>query len=317
MSEQRIEQWPLGRLRPHPENTVIFGDPEEAAAYDDVRSSIRRSGINEPLCVRADGTILSGHLRYACARSLKMAAVPVRVVDAFTTYLDEIRFVIESNTARRQLTRREIGLAMNRLKQIPREQGGAKAKMGRPKSPSPGTGLSESRSEAAKMLGVGRKTAEACETVFTTPGVPEELKKAVDKGRVAPTAAAKEVKAEVRRQGGEIKAPTALVGLATQAPKARPAPQAVPPAETHEQRLRRLADEYQRDFVRLHKAYKEVDAVLSTRPLHTLLGPTEHHEYAQLIRDIAIRASRELEQAKGTESTGRQITFSVVTGGGR
>ncbi len=56
------------------------------------------------------------------------------------------------NTDRRQLSPQEIALAFTRLKQIPREQGGAKAKRGRPEKVSPGdTILGKSRDDAAEQ----------------------------------------------------------------------------------------------------------------------------------------------------------------------
>jgi len=89
---------------------------------------------------------------------------------------------------------REVRAAdvIGRLKEIPREQGGAKAKKG----PAPKGVVGESprfsertRDEAAEKLGVTPDYARAVETVFTTPGVPESLKAAVNSGKVAPTTA--------------------------------------------------------------------------------------------------------------------------------
>jgi hypothetical protein len=65
------------------------------------------------------------------------------------------------------------------------------------------------------------------------------------------------------------------------------------------------------------KAYREVDAVLTAMPLKSVIGPTEHHEYGNLVRDLALRAWREVEQVNGTTNAGRQMALSVITGGGR
>ncbi|MFO0675279.1 MAG: hypothetical protein U0169_02015 [Polyangiaceae bacterium] len=81
--------------------------------------------------------------------------------------------------------------SVERLKEIPKSEGGAKSKMGRPGKSGPRSGHSESRDEAAKMLGVGPQEARALETVFTTPGVPDELKAAVNAGAMSPSRAAK------------------------------------------------------------------------------------------------------------------------------
>ena len=50
-----VESWPLSKLRPHPENGVIFGDPEESKEFDEICASIKAIGVSEPLIVKADG----------------------------------------------------------------------------------------------------------------------------------------------------------------------------------------------------------------------------------------------------------------------
>jgi ParB-like chromosome segregation protein Spo0J len=307
---QRIESWPVDRLRPHPENATIFGDPEESEAFAEIAKSIKAHGIWEPLCVKADGTILSGHLRFSVAQHLRLKAVPVRVFDPFASYIDEVRFVVRSNTDRRQLLPQEIALAFKRLKEIPREQGGAKAKMGRRKS-GESPRLLQTRDVAAKQIGVPVDVARACEKVFTTPGVPAELKAAVNRGAVAPTTAAKAVRAEEKRQGGEIKSATALVAIATEPLK----PARVEPS--HEQRMAMKAEAFRMTYARLVKAYREIDAVLTSMPLTSIIGPTEHHEYGTLIRDVALRAWREVEQVQGGTNAGRQMALTVIKGGGK
>lgn len=311
---ENVEVWPTSKLRAHPENGSIFGEAGESPEFDSICESIRKDGIWEPLVVKVNGTILSGHLRWAAAEKLGLEKVPVRVWPPFASYLDEVRFVIRSNTDRRQLTPREIAFAFKRLKEIPREQGGAKAKRGRPeKDDGTRQDYSLTRDAAAATVGVGRDKAEACEVVFGTPGVPEELKAAVDRGDVAPTRAAKEIRAEVKRQGGEIKSPTALAQVAT--PPTKSAPPAPTPESDREKRLREAAALYHESFARLVKAYREVDTVLTRLPLKNLLGPTEHHEYAGIIRDIAIRACRELEAVDGSANAGKQIALAVIQGG--
>lgn len=305
-----IESWPIDRLRSHPENATIFGDPEESKAYLEVLGSIKKHGIWEPLLVKKDGTILSGHLRCACAKSLGLETVPVRVWDAFTSYLDEVRFVVRSNTDRRQLTPQQIAYAFKRLKEIPKAEGGAKAKMGRPKGDEKKSAesrpLSRSRDDAAEQLGVSRDIAESLEAVFTTPGVPDELKSAVNDGRVAPTTAAKEVRAEAKRQGGTITNPAPLADVAERKATDKSA---------HQAHVADAAKSYRDDVRRLLEAYRAVDAALTKRPLASVIGPTEHHEYGDLCRDIAIRAWREVETVEGVTNAGKQMALAVIKGG--
>lgn len=300
----------LSELRPHPENSAIFGDPEESEQFDAILGSIKANGIWEPLAIKADGTILSGHLRRVAAQKLGLKEVPVRVVDPFASYRDEVTFVIRSNTDRRHLSKGEIAIAFKRLREIPKGEGGTKKKMGRPKS-GVKPELSEGRDEAAAMLGVSTDEARALETVFTTPGVPDELKAAVNSGAIAPTPAAKAVRTEAKRQGGTITDAAPLVVAAT--PKAKPAPVVI--AEDHQARMLREANAYAADYKALHELYSKLDGVLTRRPLKGVLGPTEHHEYAALIRDTALRAWREIESVQGPTTAGKQMSLSVITGG--
>jgi ParB-like chromosome segregation protein Spo0J len=301
-----VEVWPLERLRSHPENGLIFGEPTGTAQFPEILKSIRAHGIWEPLIVKADGTILSGHVRFACAEQLKLKTVPVRVHQAFESFLDEVKFVIRSNTDRRQLNKQEIALAFTRLKEIPREQGGAKAKMGRPGKSAARSGLSESRDEAAKMLGVGRNEAEACATVFTTPGVPDEVKSAVNRDELAPSTAAKEIRAEVKRQGGEIKSPTPLLTL-------------VRPSDVGRSNKAKNDESPELKYLdmlgRLLNAYRELDRVLTRMPLRTRTNPDEYHEYRGLIRDIAVRTIGEIQATEGAEGLKKQLAFTVIQGG--
>jgi hypothetical protein len=306
----------LSQLRSHPENAQIFGDPEESDQYDSILASIRKSGIWEPLAIKADGTIVSGHLRFRCAQVLKLKSVPVRVVDGFATYRDEVEYLIRCNTDRRQLSKGEIGIAFKRLRELPKEDGGAKRKMGRPSKGEQKSGakplLSQSRDEAASILGVGVDEARALETVFTTPGVPVELKAAVNRGELAPTPAAKAVRTEVKRQGGEIKDPSALQAAAKKPEKEG---KAVQQPESHEDRMAAAAKAFERDYRELFDVYRKLDGILSRRPLKTVIGPTEHHQYATLIRDASLRAWREIESVNGPTEHGKQMSLTVVQGG--
>lgn len=324
-----ITERAVSELRPHPENSLIFGDPGESPEYGEILKSIRTHGIWEPLVIKPDGTILSGHLRFACAEKLGLKSVPVRVAGTFASYLDEVKFVVRSNTDRRQLRRSEIARAFARLKEIPRADGGAKAKRGRPSKTAytpPADGphgdpsapdekggtsatFSKTRDEAARVLHVSTHEARACEEVFLTPGVPQVLKDAVDANKVAPIPAARAVRRELKQQGGAISNPNPLEALA-QKGKGR----ASSPSD-HDCRLQEKADAYRISYAALVKAYKEIDRALTRVPLASLLGPTEHHEYRDVLRDIVARTVREIQAVEGPESLKRQMTLTVIKGG--
>lgn len=318
-----VETRAPGDLRAHPENATIFGDPEESDAFAGLLLSIKHHGIWEPLAIKPDGTVLSGHMRRAVAIKLGLREVPVRVVDAFASYRDELEYLIRSNTDRRQLTKAEIAIAFRRLRETPRDQGGTKGKKGggeKGKRGAPAQNQSSasgpmvrSDDEAAAMLGIGKHEARALETVFTTPGVPEPVKRAVNAGALAPTTAAKAIVVEAKRQGVDLKSGAALAD----SPALRAVAEPKRPAQKseHERRVEDEAEKYRADYRALFDLYGKLDGILTRRPLKSVLGPTEHHEYTALIRDVALRAWREVESIQGPTNAGKQMALSVIAGG--
>jgi hypothetical protein len=303
-----IDSVPVSRLRAHPENVIIFGSAEDSDGFDELKASIKKHGQWDPIVAKPDGVVLAGHRRLAALRELGAERAQVRWVDAVGTYRDELEYLIRSNTDRRHLTPGEIAIAFKRLRETPKADGGTRGKRG-PASRVSGanTGNLEGRDEAAAMLGVSTNEARSLETVFATPGVPEELKAAVNDGKIKPTPAAKAVRAEVKRQGGAVAEPGALKAFA----EAKTAPKQAP----HEARVEDGAAKFLKAQAKLLSLYQELDQTLSGMPLKSVLGMTEHHEYASLVRDIAIRAWREIEAVNGATDVGRQMTLSVVKGG--
>lgn len=309
----QIESWDLARLRGHPENAIIFGDPEEADEYEGIKADIKKRGICEPIVVKADGVIVSGHLRRAIAEQLGLKSVPVRIVPAFSSYREELEYIVRSNTERRHLSKQQLALAFKRLRETPRAQGGTSGgKGGRPRKGAErnlqsGAQVSRGDEDAAELLNIGVGEARALETVFTTEGVPDEVKRAVNAGVVKPTPAAKAIREEAKKQGGEVKDPAPLMKLVQPKPPKEKSP--------HEEHVDHEAARYLRDQRELLEAYKAVDRVLTRRPLKSVAGATEHQEYAQLCRDVALRAWREIESVQGPTNAGRQMQLVALDGG--
>lgn len=314
----KIEQWSLDRLRPHPENSRIFGEPEDSEEFESIKADIKRRGIEEPLRALANGCIISGHLRREVAEQLGLKTVPVIVVEPFADYRGELEALIKSNTERRQLSKQQLANAYHVLRTTPRAEGGTKAKMGRPKKgdekSSSGRQLSRSDEQAAESLGVGRIEARALETVFLTPGVPKEVQDAVNSGRVAPTPVARAIREDVKAHGS-VRHPSRL--LAVVEPKAKkPEPERAV-ADDHEARLRHEVEAFKADFKELLGIYTRLNAVLGRRPLKDVRSPDDHLEWLGLCRDIARRAWAEVESVQGPTNTGRQMSLTVINGGGK
>jgi hypothetical protein len=207
--EHQTQEWKVGDLRDHPENVTIFGVATEAVAFLEVRDSIKRWGLQEPLVIKADGTILSGHIRKHALLDIygPTASVRVRVHPGFSSYREEVEYIIDSNTKRRQLTMRQKARAFRRLIELPVEEGGERRKRGRPTNPEKGSAggtispRGKTGAAAAKRLGIGKHEAAALDVVFNTPGISQETQDAVECGAVKPTVAAQAIKAGLKPQG--------------------------------------------------------------------------------------------------------------------
>ncbi|HEY0469996.1 MAG TPA: hypothetical protein VGC79_37675 [Polyangiaceae bacterium] len=214
-------------LKPHPKSLEIFGDPKLAPEYPTLLRSIRENGLLEPLVVNSNQEILSGTLRWTCLCELYGPRYSVTVFEKFFESKDaEVRYLIEVNVKRRIWSHRQIAAAFTTLKTLTPEQGGTKAPRGRPaKSSACGTFVERRKTdeEAAKKLGMGKHKARALETVFHTPGVPDEVKDAVDKQQVSPTRAEKVIKAH-QAKDGTIADPDAISSALFE----QPAPAVVP-----------------------------------------------------------------------------------------
>lgn len=76
----RIELWPVDRLRPYERNARTHGDAQLAQ----LAASIQEFGFTAPILVDSEDGILAGHGRLAAARLVGMEQVPVVVLDHLT-----------------------------------------------------------------------------------------------------------------------------------------------------------------------------------------------------------------------------------------
>jgi site-specific DNA-methyltransferase (adenine-specific) len=77
---QKIEQWPLARLRPYERNARTHS-PEQVAQ---IAASIQEFGFTNPILVGEDDGIIAGHGRLAAAMDLGLTEVPVIVLGHLT-----------------------------------------------------------------------------------------------------------------------------------------------------------------------------------------------------------------------------------------
>jgi len=79
-----IEDWPLDRIRPYPNNPRVMRNAAEKVA-----ESLRQFGPRQPIVVDADGVIIIGHTRLAAAQLLKLPTFPVHVAEGLSS--DQVR----------------------------------------------------------------------------------------------------------------------------------------------------------------------------------------------------------------------------------
>lgn len=96
-TDLQVEQWPIEKLLPYARNARTHTDEQVAQ----VAASILEFGWTNPILIGPDGVIIAGHARLAAARKLKMAEVPVIVLDHLTA------------TQRRALVLADNRLALN------------------------------------------------------------------------------------------------------------------------------------------------------------------------------------------------------------
>ena len=86
----KIVDTPLGEIRPYGRNAK----KHDAKQVANVAESIRQYGFVQPIVADGDGVIVIGHCRYAAAKKLGMATVPVVRVDELTPeQVDALRIV--------------------------------------------------------------------------------------------------------------------------------------------------------------------------------------------------------------------------------
>src|SRR5262249_15963926 len=117
-NEKRIEQWPIGRLSPHPKQGLIFSSPPESEV-NELAEDIQRNGQLQPVEALPSGVTIAGHKRIAAAKRLGRTDITVWVREdlANDPAAVEKRF-IEDNLHRRQLGPLTLARCYVRLKEL-------------------------------------------------------------------------------------------------------------------------------------------------------------------------------------------------------
>ena len=148
----------VSELRTNPLSTAIYGEHEDIS---DLIESIMQHGLLAPLVVKPDGTILSGHRRFAAIRRLGWQEVECSVYEPKDAAEEEI-YVIEANRTR-QKTARQLRLEGARLKKLLSESALQKRMANLNNNTAAGYKSSDAepfkdrtQTEVAKQLGISR-----------------------------------------------------------------------------------------------------------------------------------------------------------------
>lgn len=86
----------ISDLRQHPISLEIYGENEDVS---DLVPSIKTHGVTNPITIKPDGTILSGHRRYRAARIAGLTEVPCFVARLANEEEEQI-LIVEANRTR-------------------------------------------------------------------------------------------------------------------------------------------------------------------------------------------------------------------------
>ena len=109
--------WPIANLKKHPKQADMFADPTEHEVKELAESM--KAGLDHPIEILPDGTIICGHRRTAAARLLGWTTIPAIVRNdlANNPVAAETR-LIEENLNRRQMTPMQIARCYAALKKL-------------------------------------------------------------------------------------------------------------------------------------------------------------------------------------------------------
>lgn len=93
-----VQEISVKELREHPQNNEFYSALDEKE-WETLLKSIKEIGVQEPLWMTQERVLVSGHQRLRAAKTIGLAAVPARVVEA--TDEEIVYLLIMSNEARR------------------------------------------------------------------------------------------------------------------------------------------------------------------------------------------------------------------------
>jgi ParB/RepB/Spo0J family partition protein len=168
---RRIERWKLKALKPHPKQSV-FGDAPDHE-IEELAASIKMRGLDHPVEILPDGTIIKGHQRVRALQRLGVTEVEVMVrYDLVENGLLARREFLEDNLARRHLGKLAMARGYRGLMEVYQLEKWDRLDPRKPMNP---------KKQLAARLGCSAKNLERYLKVLNTP---HEVQLAFEAGRL-------------------------------------------------------------------------------------------------------------------------------------
>ena len=199
-STPNIQILPITSLKPHPLNATLYETLDPSSdQFQQLLASMKEHGILQPLQVRPDGTVLSGHRRLAVALQLKLEHLPCILRED-----GDDRVLIVENNRYRQKTASEIMHEAELIKVVVAEKAAANRAWA-----APGAEVTEkidTRKVVSNAVGMKPDTFRKLEQVFeaakTNDNAKEKLER-IDRGELSIHAAHKSLRVLMREESDD------------------------------------------------------------------------------------------------------------------
>lgn len=191
----------VSSLKPHPKNMEIYS----THISDEFIERVGRFGILEPIIVKEDGTIISGHRRWFASQECDFTTIPARQVE-FEDELEEVEALIIFND-QREKTLSEIAREGSELQRIEAERARRRQEAGKKIDLKTNLSKGSTDEHVAAELGMSMTQWKKLRTIFerakSGDAEAQELMKALDAGDISVHKAYQTVKGQLDSEKGE------------------------------------------------------------------------------------------------------------------
>lgn len=192
-STPSIQILSITSLKPHPLNATLYETMEETSAqFLQLLVSVKEHGVLQPVQIRPDGTILSGHRRLKVAQSLELEKLPCIIVEG-----GDDRLLIVENNRYRHKTGSELMREAELIEKVVAEKAALnRARPGEARD-TPIVQPIDTRATVAGAIGMGARTFNKLKNIYLAAKTNENAKDKmarIDRGELSIDAAHKSLR---------------------------------------------------------------------------------------------------------------------------